>query len=113
MIGGRTDRNHAEVRDALRKVVHPVHDTSHIGGGFPDLMVRDRHGQVMFLEIKDGELPPSHRRLTPKELEFQVLWLGSYRVVTSVEEAYRAVGYDVCTPAPRSPVPPRVPKTSP
>lgn len=113
MRGGRTDGNHGKIRDALRMAVWPVYDTSHIGGGFPDLMTRSRTGSVLFLEIKDGRLPPSRRVLTPAELKFQALWGKNYVVVTSVEEAFRAVGYDVRTPAPLPPVPPRAPKPSP
>ncbi len=50
----RTDNNHAEIRDGLRDAGYPVHDTSGIGGGFPDLMVESKASDPIFvlMEVK-------------------------------------------------------------
>jgi|TARA_R110002110_G_scaffold344363_2_gene554318 hypothetical protein len=51
---------------ALRRAGWAVHDTSRLGGGFPDL-VAGRDGRVVLIEVKDGAKPPSAKRLTPAE----------------------------------------------
>lgn len=67
----RTDRNHAPIRDGLRRVPgFVVVDTSRLGDGFPDLLVGHRK-QWIPLEVKDPAQPPSRRRLTPAEAEFR------------------------------------------
>jgi hypothetical protein len=46
----------------------------------------------MLMEIKDGSLPPSHRRLTPDQVKWHTEWKGwRVAVVTSVEEALAAI----------------------
>lgn len=86
----RTDRNHSEVRDGLRADGYLVDDTSGIGNGFPDLAIQVEQGYppTLFLDVKDGEKPPSARRLTPAELRMQKL-IGPdrYKVANSLLEA--------------------------
>ena len=60
----------------------------------PDLLV----GRVVagvprtfLLEVKDGTLAPSRRRLNEAETAWHRSWLGHVAVVLSVEEALRAV----------------------
>lgn len=65
----RTDRNHTEVMAALRKVGAQVTDTSAVGHGFPDLVASFR-GKWHLIEVKDGNKPPSRRKLTTD----QVTW---------------------------------------
>lgn len=77
----RTDSNHAEVRDFLRKAGCVVEDTSDVGRGFPDLLVKTPKGAVLLVEIKDGSKPPSRRFLTEDERAVAVRWGESYRVV--------------------------------
>jgi hypothetical protein len=57
-----------------------------VGQGCPDLAVGFR-GRNYFLEIKDGNLPPSKQKLTEDENEFFFEWVGHYAVVTSAKEA--------------------------
>jgi hypothetical protein len=83
----RTDSNHSQIRDLLRSLLPIVEDTSRFGDGWPDLIVHLRDGTVKFVEIKDGRLPPSARRLTPAEQAFAARWGKAYVVVTSVDEA--------------------------
>jgi Holliday junction resolvase len=65
----RVDANHAEITHALRQCGWTVHDTSGVGGGFPDLVV-GKAGRLVLVEIKDGAKKPSARRLTKAEALF-------------------------------------------
>lgn len=89
---GRTDSNQTAVVDALRAVGAKVAITSQVGGGFPDLVVTFRDC-VHLLEVKDGDKPPSARRLTPAELEFARQ--HPVAVVCTPAEALRAIGVEV------------------
>jgi hypothetical protein len=87
----KVDRNHAEVRDALRQIGWWVKDASKWGEGWPDLMIA-KPGRYMFVEVKDGTRPPSERKLTPAQVrvhaELQAAGVPVV-VVTSVEQAIR------------------------
>ena len=48
-------------------------------------------GVNLLVEVKDGEKPPSHRKLTDKEQNFHNRWLGPLVTVSTVEEAKAAV----------------------
>lgn len=90
----RRDDNHAEVRDALRRIPGvSVADTASLGGGFPDLVVGfgGDWGANVLLEVKDGKKPPSSRRLTQDERIFHDIWQGPVFVVSSAEEAVAVV----------------------
>lgn len=88
----KTDRNQAEIVEALRAVgctVQPLHT---VGQGCPDLLV-GRADQDFLLEVKDGLLPPSGRKLTPDQVQWHSLWRGRpVAVVKNVKEALEAVG---------------------
>ena len=87
----RQDANHREIVDALRKVGCVVHDTSALGGGFPDLVVQTPAGtSILLMEVKDGRKPPSARALTADQEEFSRLW-KRWVCVTSVDEALAVV----------------------
>jgi hypothetical protein len=88
----KIDANQQAVVDALRQVGATVHSLATVGGGCPDLLVGFR-GRTCLMEVKDGNKPPSERRLTP----FQVLWHeqwtgGSLTVVNSPEDALKVIG---------------------
>lgn len=87
----KIDANQPEIVSALRKAgcfVQPLHT---VGGGVPDLLV-GRAGVNHLLEIKDGSKPPSARRLTPDQVEWHALYRGTVHIVTSIDEALKAVG---------------------
>jgi len=67
MRGGRVDANHAAVRDEFRRLGWVVEDLSHIGHGVPDLYC-EKGDKYVFAEVKDGNKPPSKRRLTEDEV---------------------------------------------
>lgn len=85
----RTDENHAEIRDGLRKLGHDVFDFSHVGGGVADLAVKVSPTMSIWLEVKRDK----KEKLTDKEIIFKMLWFDVYHVVTSVEEAVKAIEY--------------------
>ena len=101
MKNGRRDGNHAEIRDVLRLVPGcRVFDAADVGQGFPDLVVGFM-GRIYLLEVKDGSLPPSKRKLTAAEKRFHVAWdLLPVYVVESVDDALVTIGVAVDDPPP-------------
>ena len=78
----RTDTNHAEIRDGLRKAGYFCFDSSRFGSGFPDLIVRGG-GRVVMLEIKQGSA-----KLTDAEKDFHEAFYGlGLHVVRTLEQA--------------------------
>lgn len=87
----KVDTNQDQIVRALRAVGATVHSLASMGQGTPDLLVGYRR-QTFLLEVKDGQRPPSERRLT----DLQVIWHREWRglpvaVVHDVVEAFRAV----------------------
>jgi Holliday junction resolvase len=82
----RIDANSNEIVNALRKAGAFVRIISQ-GDGIPDLLVAYK-GYTILMEVKDGDKPPSARRLTEAEQKFFDEWTGGMLViVNSVEEA--------------------------
>ena len=84
----RTDSNQQEIVTALRKRGAVVLITSQLKNCFDILVCHNSN--VYLVEIKDGSLPPSARKLTKGEQEFKekVESVGvKYHVITSVSEA--------------------------
>lgn len=87
----KVDRNQAEIVAALRKAGATVQSLAAVGDGVPDLLVGIR-GVTLLVEVKDGNRPPSERRLTPDQLEWHGAWRGgALCVVTDVEGALRTL----------------------
>lgn len=87
----KVDANHGEIVDALRAAGASVHSLAGVGNGCPDLLV-GASGKTALVEIKDGSLPPSARRLTPDQLKFHSEWRGgTLAVVCDVESALRVL----------------------
>ena len=82
----RTDVAHSAIRDALRRVGCSVHDTSQLGGGFPDLTVRTPDGFLLLLEVKSPR-----GRLTADQERFRI-YFPETQVAVTVEDALRLVG---------------------
>lgn len=89
--GGNPDANQGRIVAALRKIGCTVAITSHVGNGFPDLLV-GYQGRTVLLEVKDGDKYPSERKLTEAEAHFLATWTGGPAVVVENEqEALAAV----------------------
>lgn len=85
------DRNQSEIVLMLRTVGCTVQLLHKVGQGCPDLLVGYR-GQNILLEVKDGELSPSARKLTDRQVEWHRDWRGQVAVVCNVREAMAALG---------------------
>ncbi len=86
------DANQRTIVKALRAMGATVLHTHQLGKGAPDLIVGYR-GREYLLECKDGQKPPSARKLTPDEETFHRTWRGSVvRVVESVDDVFAALG---------------------
>ena len=82
----RIDANQNSIVDALRKAGAYVRIISQ-GDGIPDLLVAYK-GYTILMEVKDGNKPPSARKLTEAEQKFFDEWTGGMLVVVnSVEES--------------------------
>ena len=88
----KTDENQGEIVAALRLVGCSVLPLHAVGKGCPDLLVTDVSKDTLLMEVKDGQKPPSARKLTPEQVEFHASWQGRIVVVTSVRDALDAVG---------------------
>lgn len=84
----RKDGNHNEITQYLQKLGWSVCDTSGLGLGKPDIWV-GKPGFCCPLELKDGDKPPSARKLTPLEEKFRANWTGPYVLAISPEDAAR------------------------
>lgn len=87
----KKDRNHPEIVKALRDAGCSVLDLGAVGDGCPDLLVR-RGVLMKLLEVKDGKKRPSARALTDDQVKFHREWECCVCVVTSTDEALKAMG---------------------
>jgi hypothetical protein len=84
----KVDSNQKEIVAALRKRGAVVLITSQLKNAF-DILV-GYNGKLFIVEIKDGSVPPSARKLTEGELRCKELFESvgvTYHVVTSIEDA--------------------------
>jgi len=86
----RKDSNHKEIIQAFRDLGATVFDTASLGSGFPDCVLGFR-GVNVLVEIKDGSLPPSKRKLTPDEHKFHATWLGRVVIINNIDEAVELI----------------------
>ena len=94
MIAAKVDRNQSEIVLMLRTVGCTVQLLHKVGQGCPDLLVGYR-GQNILMEVKDGDLSPSARKLTDRQVEWHRDWRGQVVVVCNVREALDAIGIGV------------------
>lgn len=84
------DRNQPEIVDAFRRLGCTVAHTHMVGSGFPDIVV-SCGGVPRLVEIKDGLLIPSKRKLTGPETIFHRDWDGMVWIVESTGDVVRLV----------------------
>jgi len=89
-VRGRVDRNQPEIVRALRQIGASVQSLADVGQGCPDLLVAFR-GKTLLMEVKDGLLPPSQKRLTEDEQIWHKTWQAPVLVVESVQDALKFV----------------------
>jgi len=86
----RVDANQKDIRDAFLAMGCSVADTSRLGEGFPDLVV-GCSGVNLLIEVKDGDKPPSARKLTESEEKFMNGWLGQYTIIETEDQVIELV----------------------
>lgn len=88
----KVDENQPKIVEALRKAGAFVVITSQLKNAF-DILVAFQ-GKLFIMEIKDGEKPPSARKLTDGEIKCKkgIEGVGCiYHVVLSIEEALNVI----------------------
>lgn len=83
----RTDLNKREIVNALIAAGVSVYDLK-----LPCDLLAGRGGKSFCLEIKSGKSEHAERKLTPAQLAFKHTWRGHFAIVTTPEEALKAVG---------------------
>jgi hypothetical protein len=92
MYGRKKDANHNEIVDAMTKVGAYVIDMSHVGRGFPDLIVGFKKMTIL-MEIKNPKTSYGKKGLNKNQLQWKEQWTGgTYCVVDSVDAALRMIG---------------------
>lgn len=87
----KIDANQDAIVTALRAAGASVQSIAAVGGGVPDLLVGFR-GANLLIECKDGNKPPSARRLTEDQRKWLAAWRGDWTVVLSPDDALKAIG---------------------
>jgi hypothetical protein len=87
----RVDVNQAAIVESLRGVGATVQPLHTVGKGCPDLLVGFRENNYL-LEVKNGRLVSSRRKLTPDEVEWHASWAGCVHVVNDETEALTVIG---------------------
>jgi len=86
----KVDANHRAIAWTLKQTGCHVLSLAAVGQGCPDLLVwNPRTEQLHMLEVKDGDKPPSARKLTPHQKRFHADW--PVVVVTCIDEALEVV----------------------
>ena len=90
MRAARVDSNQKEIVKALRKAGATVLHTHQLKNCF-DILV-GYNGINYIVEIKDGNKPPSQRKLTTGEEKFRDEWEGGeYYIIESIEQALKLI----------------------
>ncbi len=87
----RTDKNQAEIVQALRAAGCTVTSLHEVGRGCPDIVV-GYEGVNFLLEIKN---PKTYGKLNETQVKWHGKWRGQVAVVKSPGEALRVVGAPV------------------
>jgi hypothetical protein len=89
----QADGNQAEIVAVLRAAGCSVQSLHAVGGGVPDLLV-GRAGLTFLLEVKRliGKRKPHAAPMKDTQVAWHRAWRGQVAVVTTPEEALRAVG---------------------
>jgi len=82
----RVDDNQSEIVEALRNAGASVQSLAATGKGCPDLLVGYR-GINLLMEVKDGNKPPSARRLTKDQVAWHGAWKAHVYIVKNKQEA--------------------------
>lgn len=93
MRAAKIDANQNEIVNALRNEGCSVQSLAAVGKGVPDLLVANHKGELFLMEVKDGNKPPSARKLTLDQVKWHDNWNSEIHVVIDKEQALKIVGY--------------------
>jgi hypothetical protein len=82
-LRARRDLNHAEIREAFRRLGWIVWDTASMAHGAPDLVVA-RRGETILVEVKQPGAA-----FTEDEVWFQGMWPDRYETVRCLADVIR------------------------
>jgi hypothetical protein len=90
-FAARVDENQPRIVEVLRGAGATVLHLHTLGKGAPDICAGFR-GRNFLMEIKNGNKPPSKRKLTADESAFFDTWAGQVSVVNDENEALQLIG---------------------
>ena len=88
----KVDANQPLIVEAFESYGCSVCHLHGVGKGCPDLLVAHRNWPLpgnLLVEVKDGEKPPSARKLTLPQEHFHQTWRGRIEIVESVDDVQR------------------------
>lgn len=86
---GRKDANHNAIAEAFERLGCSFVDLSGTPCGFDGAV--GYGGMTILVEIKDGDKPPSARKLTTNEKKVHDRWTGGKRLVTNMDDVAATV----------------------
>jgi len=87
----KIDDNQNEVVALFRKLGWSVQILSAVGCGCTDIVIGKNLVNIM-VEIKDGDKPPSKRKLTPDQLVWHSEWRGLVLIVENIDDVIKING---------------------
>jgi Holliday junction resolvase len=89
---GKVDANQKQIVDQLRQI-HGISvvSISSMGDGIPDIIVGYKARTYLF-EIKDGDKPPSQKKLTEEEQKFFDMWTGHVSKCENLDQILKEIG---------------------
>jgi hypothetical protein len=91
MRAAAVDANQPSIVGYLRSIGASVQPLHTVGQGCPDLAVGYR-GATYLIEVKDGDKPPSARKLTAPQKSWHGAWRGHVAIANNIEEALEIIG---------------------
>jgi len=88
---GKTDSNQTEIVCGLKKLGISVFSIASLGNGHPDIVVGHK-GKNFLFEIKNGNKPPSQRKLTDMEIIYFETWGGQVNIAMNLDEVLKVIG---------------------
>jgi len=88
----KIDDNQKQVVEALRKIPGvSIALTAAVGKGVPDFVVGYK-GVNYWIELKDGDKPPSQRKLTEHEEAWHSKWTGQVSICNNLDDVLNVIG---------------------
>ena len=83
----KIDANQPAIVKLFRKLGCSVQSLAAVGKGVPDLLLGIPGRGNYLVEVKDGSLAPSRRKLTADQIDWHANWGGQVTVIHSEQDA--------------------------